>query len=315
MRIKAHSKASRISLGLWALSQVALLLGPWAFPARAEASWQGGIVMPGAKVTRLSSQFSFTEGPAVDTEGNIFFTDQPNNRIWKWSAQGGELTVFHESPGRANGLYFDHDGNLLACADLNNELWLIDRQGNVSVLVKLFAGKRLNGPNDLWVGRTGGIYFTDPFYKRPYWQRGPMEQDGQHVYYLASQQAEPIRLTHDLVQPNGVVGTPDGKRLYVADIGGRKTYVYDIQPDGLLANRQLFAPMGSDGMTLDKLGNVYLTGKGVTVFNAAGQKIEHIPINAGWTANVCFGGKDGQTLFITAQKSVYTLKMQVKGVK
>ena len=134
--------------------------------------------------------------------------------------------------GRANGLYFDSNGNLLACADLNNELWLIDKQGNVTVLVKLFGGKKLNGPNDLWVGSTGGIYFTDPFYKRPYWKRGPMEQDGQHVYYLGSQQKEPVRLTHDLVQPNGIVGTPDGKHLYVADIGDRKTYVYDIQPDG-----------------------------------------------------------------------------------
>ena len=140
-----------------------------------------------------------------------------------------------------------------------------------------------------------------------------MEQDGQHVYYLGPQRKDPVRLTHDLVQPNGIVGTPDGKRLYVADIGDRKTYVYDIQPDGVLANRQLFAPMGSDGMTIDNKGNIYLTGKGVTVFNAAGQKIEHIPIDAGWTANVCFGGKDGSTLFITAQKAVYTLQMRVKG--
>jgi gluconolactonase len=245
----------------------------------------------------------------------VFFTDQPNNRIWKWSAQNGQLTIFHENPGRANGLYFDSDGNLLACADQNNELWLIDKQGNVTVLVKLFAGKKLNGPNDLWVSRNGGIYFTDPFYKRPYWQRGPMEQDGQHVYYLPSQQQDPIRLTHDLVQPNGIVGTPDGKQLYVADIGDRKTYVYDIQADGTLANRQLFAPMGSDGMTIDNQGNVYLTGKGVTVFNAAGKKIEQIPIDTGWTANVCFGGKESNTLFITAQKAVYTLKMQVKGAQ
>jgi gluconolactonase len=313
MRIMGKMKKWQLGARLNTLAGIALILGLWASTAQAKDPWTGDIVIPGAKVTKLSSQYSFTEGPAVDAEGNVFFTDQPNNRIWKWSAQDGQLTIFHNNPGRANGLYFDSNGNLLACADLNNELWLIDKQGNVTVLVKLFGGKKLNGPNDLWVGSTGGIYFTDPFYKRPYWKRGPMEQDGQHVYYLGPQQKEPVRLTHDLVQPNGIVGTPDGKHLYVADIGDRKTYVYDIQPDGMLAHKQLFAPMGSDGMTIDNKGNIYLTGKGVTVFNAAGQKIEHIPIDAGWTANVCFGGKDGNTLFITAQKAVYTLKMRVKG--
>jgi gluconolactonase len=272
-----------------------------------------GIIAPGAKVKKLADVFKFTEGPAVDARGNVFFTDQPNNRIHKWSVDG-KLSIFHEKPGRANGLYFDKKGNLLACADLNNELWSIDMKGKVTVLVKGYKGKKLNGPNDLWLDRKGGIYFTDPFYRRRYWNRGPMEQDGQHVYYLYPDRKKLIRVTNDLVQPNGIIGTPDGRKLYVADIGARKTYVYNINADGTLSNKKLFCSMGSDGMTIDNEGNVYLTGKGVTVFNSAGEKIEHIDIEAGWTANVCFGGRDRQTLFITAQTSLYSVRMRVKGV-
>ena len=275
---------------------------------------KAGIIAPDAKVQKLSGGFKFTEGPAVDAQGNVFFTDQPNNRIHKWSVDG-KLSIFHDSPGRANGLYFNKDGNLLACADLNNELWLIDTNGNVTVLVKDYKGKKLNGPNDLWEDPKGGIYFTDPFYKRPYWNRGPIEQDGQHVYYFRPNGEKLIRVTNDLVQPNGIIGTPDGKLLYVADIRARKTYVYNINADGMLSNKKLFCSMGSDGMTIDNEGNVYLTGRGVTVFNSAGEKIEHIDIDAGWTANVCFGGEDRHTLFITAQTSLYSLRMRIKGVQ
>jgi gluconolactonase len=270
------------------------------------------IIAAGAKLERLAGGFGFTEGPAADAAGNVFFTDQPNNRIYRWSVDG-ELSVFHENPGRANGLYFDKDGNLLACADLNNELWQIDMQGRVTVLVKDYGGKKLNGPNDLWVERKGGIYFTDPFYSRTYWNRGPMEQDGQHVYYLTPDSSELIRVTTDLVQPNGIIGTPDGRLLYIADIVAGKTYVYRINTDGRLSHKTLFCSMGSDGMTIDNRGNVYLTGDGVTVFNPRGQEIEHIVVPASWTANVTFGGKDRQTLFITAQNSLYSLRMRVKG--
>jgi len=272
-----------------------------------------GIIASGAKVEKLAGGFKFTEGPAVDAEGNVFFTDQPNNKIHKWSVDG-KLSVFHDKSGRSNGLYFDKKGNLLACADLDNQLWSIDMKGKVTVLVKGYKGKKLNGPNDLWEDLKGGIYFTDPFYKRPYWNRGPIEQDGQHVYYLYPDRKKLIRVTEDLVTPNGIIGTPDGRKLYVADLGARKTYVYDVNADGTLSNKKLFCSMGSDGMTIDNEGNVYLTGRGVTVFNSAGKKIEHIDIDAGWTANVCFGGRDRHTLFITAQESLFAIRMRVNGV-
>ncbi|UCC96990.1 MAG: SMP-30/gluconolactonase/LRE family protein [Phycisphaerales bacterium] len=275
------------------------------------------IIAPGAQVEKLADGFSFTEGPAVDAQGNVFFTDQPNNRIHKWSVEGGgKLSTWHENPGRANGLYFDRKGKLLACADLNNELWSIDADGKVTVLVKDYKSKKLNGPNDLWEDPKGGIYFTDPLYKRPYWTRAPaMQQDGQHVYYLAPDRNSLVRVTEDLVQPNGIIGTPDGRYLYVADIGDKKTYRYRTNADGTLSDKTLFCSIGSDGMTIDNEGNIYLTGRGVTVFNSAGGQIEHIPIDAGWTANVTFGGKDRHTLFITAQKSVFALRTRVKGAK
>jgi gluconolactonase len=286
------------------------------------------IIAPGATLQKLSGEFSFTEGPACDSEGNVYFTDQPNDRIMKWSTEG-KLSTFMQPCGRANGLTFDAKGNLWACADEKNELWKISSSNGkrlselakadtnlVKVVAKTFDGKLFNGPNDVWIRPAGGIYFTDPYYKRPYWKRGPKEMD-ECVYFIPDDNGagKPVRVIDDLKQPNGIIGTPDGKTLYVADIGGGKTYRYAIQPDGSLKNKQLFCEMGSDGMTIDDQGNIYVTGKGVTVFAASGKQIEHIDVpEEAWTANVCFGGKDRHTLFITASKGFYSMRMQVKGV-
>jgi len=275
---------------------------------------QSASVVAGAKVTLLAGGFKFTEGPAADAEGNVFFTDQPNDRICRWSVDG-KLTDFMKPCGRSNGTFFDKEGNLWACADMNNELWKIDPQGKVTVVVKDYQGKKLNGPNDLWIAPNGAIYFTDPLYKRDYWTRDPaMQQDGQHVYYLSPDRKTLTRVATDLVQPNGIIGTPDGKLLYVADIGAKKTYRYAINTDGTLSDKTLFCSMGSDGMTIDNEGNVYLTGKGVTVFNPEGKQIDQIPISKGWTANVTFGGKDRDMLFITASDSLFAVKTRVRGV-
>ena len=272
------------------------------------------VLAAGAKVEKLAWEFKFTEGPAADANGNVYFTDQPNDRIMKWSVDG-KLSEHMKPCGRSNGLYFDGKGNLLACADEKNQLWSIAPDKQATVLVKDYEGKLLNGPNDLWVRPDGGVYFTDPFYKRPYWKRGPSEQDAPAVYFLSADRKRLVRVAGDLMQPNGIVGTPDGKRLYVADIRAGKTYAYDIQADGALANRKLFCPMGSDGMTIDDAGNVYLTGRGVTVFDKAGGKVEHIEVPERWTANVCFGGKDGRTLFITASTGLYAVRMKTKAAR
>lgn len=270
------------------------------------------VIAPGATLQTLAREFQFTEGPTADREGNVFFTDQPNNRILKWSVDG-RLSTFLQPAGRANGMYFAADGRLIACADENNELWAIATNGTHTVLAREFGGKRLNGPNDVWVHPDGAMYFTDPYYQRPWWAHTNAPQPSQQVYRLAADGQTLTKLTDDLRQPNGIIGTPDGKRLFVADIGARKTFVYDLAPDGSLTNKTLFCEMGSDGMTLDAEGNLYLTGRGVTVFDRHGKRIEHIAVPEGWTANVSFGGKDRRTLFITASRGLYAIEMKFPG--
>jgi len=271
-------------------------------------------VLADTGVHLVSRQFSFTEGASVDKRGNVFFTDQPNNRIWEYDVHG-RLSIFLEPAGRSNGMYFDGSGRLVTCADENEQLWAINPDKKVKVLLRDIGGKRLNGPNDLWIDARGGIYFTDPYYQRPYWTRTKPEMDGERVYYLAAGGLQARVVDSDLAKPNGIVGTADGKYLYVADIGAGKTYKYRINPDGSLSDRRLFVSQGSDGMTLDEWGDVYLTGDGVTVYDTTGRKIAHIAVPEPWTANLCFGGRDKKTLFITASEGLYIIRMRVRGVE
>jgi gluconolactonase len=280
----------------------------------APAYAQKSIVAPGATLQKLAGGFSFTEGPACDSKGNVFFTDQPNDKILEWHADTNRITTFLSPCGRSNGLCFDKEGYLWACADEENQLWVIAPSSRAMPVITHYQGKLLNGPNDVWVRPDGGMYLTDPYYQRPYWHRGPMELPCQGVYYLSPAHAALVLVVSDMRQPNGIIGTPDGKTLYVSDIGAGQTFVYGIEKDGSLTHKKLFCSMGSDGMTIDSAGDIYLTGRGVTVFDKTGKQILHIPINENWTGNVCFGGKDRHTLFITASTSVYTLKMRVHGV-
>jgi len=289
------------------------LAGGDAFISSAQsANVPSSVIAPGAKLEKLAGDFKFTEGPTCDKDGNVFFTDQPNNRIMKWSVDG-KLSTFLQPSGRANGMFFDANGNLIACADEKTELWSIATNGTHSVLAKEFDGKMLNGPNDVWVHPSGAMYFTDPYYQRPWWEHKQPPQPSQQVYRLAADHKTVTKFTDDLTQPNGIIGTPDGKRLFVADIGAKKTYVYDIAPDGSLTGRKLFCEMGSDGMTLDAEGNLFITGKGVFVFDKTGKQIEHIEVPESWTANASFGGKDHRTLFITASKGLYSIQMKFPG--
>jgi len=266
---------------------------------------------PNAKVEKLADGFKFTEGPTSDGQGNVYFTDQPSDRILKWSADG-KLSTFLEKSGRSNGLCFGPDGKLWACADEKNELWKIDTATKEHVVaVKDYGGKLLNGPNDVWVRPDGGAYFTDPFYKRSYWTRGPQEQAKNGVYYV-SPKGEVRLVDGDFDQPNGIIGTPDGKKIYVSDVRRRKVYVYDIATDGKLAKCQQFCDGVSDGMTLDSSGNVYLTGDKVYVYDKAGAKVAELAVPER-PSNLCFGGKDGKTLFITARQGLYSIRTRVTG--
>ena len=271
--------------------------------------WPQGnpVVAPGATVERIATGFGFVEGPAADADGALFFTDIPNERIHRWSPGSG-VTTFLEHSGGANGLRFDLDGNLVVCEMGNRRITTIAPHGEISVLADGFEGQRFNSPNDLWVDPKGGIYFTDPRFG----STDDQEIAGYHVYYISPDQMEIRRVADDLVRPNGVVGTPDGGRVYVADDGAGQTYVYTPSDDGSLTDKRLFVAQGADGMTMDELGNVYLTGQDITVYNPDGESIGSIAVPEA-PANLTFGGPDGHTLFITARASLYALAMSVSG--
>lgn len=298
-----------------------------------------GLIATDAQILNLGEGYSFTEGPAVDKDGNVFFTDQPNDIIYKWNASTGVITPFLDETGRSNGMAFDKDGYLIACADMYGELWKIAPDGSHTVLVDNYNGKMLNGPNDVWINPVnGGMYITDPIFPRGYWEDDdPRKQGwppthseqaeegkGGHVYYLAPGSSSLVRVTTQTEWdadswPNGVVGTPDGKKLYVNkwegdNMGG--TWVFDINADGTLSNMKKFVEMGGDGMSMDERGNIYISnGFGVVVFDPTGKELVRIFTGGGATNNV-FAGSDERTLFITGPvDKVNSLKMNVKGVE
>ncbi len=270
------------------------------------------LIADNAKLEKLADGFIFTEGPAPDSHGNVYFTDQPNDRILKWAVEG-KLSVFHDNPERSNGLYFYGDDELLACADMYNKLVSINMQDkSLNLLVDNFEGHPLNGPNDLWPDPKGGIYFTDPYYKRDYWERTEKDMDVHGVYYLKPDRKTLIRVDEEFGNPNGIIGTPDGSTLYVSDRTKKVTWSYDINEEGTLSNKTKFNDEGSDGMTVDYLGNVYLTTSGVSVYKPDGTHLGILEIPE-QPSNVCFGGPDMKTLFITARTSLYAIKMKVNG--
>lgn len=264
----------------------------------------------------------------------------------------GRLLRFLDPSGYSNGLSFDNDGNLIDCADERNELWSIaapfplhavdpnqafkPTDLAISVLIKSYdpvlkvlnpatGGKLLNGPNDVWVIPTGpqkgGMYIGDPLYPRSWWgalrpaNDTHSQQPGKFVYFLSPDRTTLTPVVTDLVMPNGLIGTPDGKKLYVSDVNARRTYSYTINSDGTLSGKTLFCNAGSDGMTIDSDGNVYTTNysarTGVGIYSKAGKLIDTIALSSG---NVCFGGKDGSILFICANREVYGVRMKTHRV-
>lgn len=264
------------------------------------------------EVKKLAGDFNFTEGPAVDSKGNVYFTDIPNNLILIWTIDN-KLDTFRLNSGRANGLYFDKDGNLLACEGEKGQISSTSPDGDYTSIATEFDGKRFNQPNDIWPDKKGGVYFTDPSYGA---DDTKLPQDGMHVYYIDPGHTSVIRVCDDFEKPNGVIGTPDGKILYVTDAQAKKTYKYDIQEDGSLANKSLFVNFGCDGMTIDKAGNVYLTTSGkkaVDIFSPTGELLESIEVPEK-PSNLCFGGKERNQLYITARTSIYRVDLDAEGV-
>jgi gluconolactonase len=266
------------------------------------------LVQPGAGLKKVADGFRFTEGPAADTGGDVYFSDIPNQRIWKWTWEDDSVAVYRENTGEANGLMFDARGRLVICEMGNKRVTRDDMSGTITVLADSWNCGRPNKPNDLWIDAKGGIYFSD-FNMGS----GAGADEGLQVYYILPDGEGVVRATDDLAAPNGLIGTPDGKTLYVTDPGAGKTFSYQIGPDASLSGKTLFCSQPADGMAMDQYGNLYLSGDtSISVFSPEGIKIEEIAM-PGRSTNLTFAGPDRKTLFITLGESVYRLGMAVRG--
>lgn len=279
------------------------LLLHWGGAAQAQSPFPAG-----AQPKKLAEGFKFTEGPIAGPDGRIYFSDIPNNRIHVHDPKSGETKVHREETGGANGLVWTSEGALLACEGRARRVSL-QKGDQVTTLVDAADGKKLNAPNDLVLDGEGGLYFSDPAYGlKPEDQEQPHEA----VYYATLAEGKARAVVTDFVRPNGLVFSPDKKTLYIADAGGGKTYAFDVTGAGQLANRREFAPIGSDGMTIDSLGRVYLTWKGdVWVFGSDGKELARLACPEG-PANCKLVGR---TLYITARTGFYAIEIDAESVK
>jgi gluconolactonase len=293
---------------LLSISLVATLLAPLTIVSADVSS----VVAEGAIFQPIAGEYRFTEGGTADANGDVYFSDIPENRIYRWNSSNGSVQLVTDKLNRPNGLSFSPSGDLMVCESGARRIVTITANNNIRNSANELNGLRFNSPNDLWLDPFGGVYFTDPRYGK---NRDDMEMDGEFVFYFRPGKNRATIVDRNLTRPNGITGTPDGKALYVADPGDNKTYVYQIEPNGGVSNRELFVERGSDGMTLDSRGNVYLTNEdSVWVYTPNGGLVSRLPLPDGARpTNVCFGGPARSTLFVTARNTAFTLAMKVTG--
>lgn len=282
-----------------------------------------GIMAEDAKVERVATGFKFTEGPVWDGS-SVLFTDIPADTIFRWTpnvagASEGKISAFRNPSGQANGLTLDAKKNLIACEHKTRR---VSRtvNGQAQTIAERFEGKRFNSPNDACFAADGALYFTDPIYGLPDSKLRELDYEG--VFRLAPD-GKITLLARDFVHPNGIALSPDGKRLYVADSDPNLSHirVFDVLADGTLANGKVFAVCKTeglknppDGLKVDKAGNVYTSAPGgVWVLAPSGTLLGLIPVPEN-TTNVAWGDADGKTLFITAQKSLYRVRLLAEGL-
>ena len=289
----------------------------------------------------VAATVAFTEGPTVDADGSVYFTDLDNNRILRMSPDG-DVSTFRQPGNHANGLIFDEQWRLIACegGDGSTAGPRITRTtmetGEVEVLVDRYEGKLLHRPNDVTIDGSGRIYFTD----RPEPEHGP-EHTGVHGVYRIDPDGtiERILTEPEVVRPNGIVISPDDTTLYVIETeqsegGPRNIRAFDLAADGTASNMRVFHDFypgrSGDGMTIDSEGNLYVaaglhrlrgtsetldTPCGVHVLSPAGERIEFIPIPEDTITNVAFGGPDLRTLYVTAGKTLFRVRTDVAGTR
>ena len=267
------------------------------------------IVPKDAKLQKVSTGHRFTEGPAWDYKGSLYWSDIPNQQILKLDAKG-TVSVFRKESGGSNGLMFDKKGRLIACEHGGRRVSRTKVDGSIETIADKYDGKKLNSPNDLVLGPDGSVYFTDPRYG----PRDNLEQDKECVYRIAPD-GKVTRVIDDTVKCNGIHLSPDAKTLYVADNGSATVRAYPLAKNGTVGKGRLFAKLPSrpDGMTVDAAGNLYMTvGRGVLILDAAGKALGTIETPER-PANCCFGGPDLKTLYITARTSLYRIQLNARG--
>ncbi|GEM_PF-317066 len=267
----------------------------------------------GAEVRELASDLVFTEGPVWvgDRKGHLIFSDIPANKLYRWDEDQG-LSVFRDPSQKVNGNSLDLQGRLLSCEHWGRKVSLTTVDGSSLPVVTEFQGKQLNSPNDILMKSDGSIWFTDPDYGL---EGRTKEQEGNFVYRLDPLTNRLNPVVKDFVKPNGLCFSPDESILYVADSGTpRHIRSFPVLPDGTLGEGSVFAAIdkgGPDGIRCDRHGNVWSSsGDGVQVFNASGSLMARVLLPKG-AANLCFGGADGRTLFITARNYLFSVETLV----
>ena len=282
------------------------------------------VIEDGAVLTRVNREdYVFTEGPANDRAGNIFFVDYKSNQIVRYSTVADRCEIWARNTRGSNGACFLLDGRLVSCRGEACDVVIWAQDGTVAqVLASHFYGRPFNGPNDLVVSRSGWIFFTEPNF------------DGRNhqpeAVYSISPTGELARIEAEISRPNGIILTPDEKTLIINGTTQRQVIALDLHENGSVRNRRVFAEVrdpnrqaypnypekwfGCDGMAVDRAGDLFVTcGAGVEVFNAGGKSIGVI-LTPEKPTNACFGGSDNCTLFITAQKSLYSVRCKVPGI-
>jgi gluconolactonase len=280
-----------------------------------------------AELERLGTGFTFTEGPLWNPGGFLLFSDMPGDVRRRWDPENGVTEVARPS-NKGNGMTFDLDGKLIVCEHVTSSVVRMDPDGTGSgreVLASHYGDKELNAPNDVVVKSDGAIYFSDPTYGRMpgFGLERDQDLDFQGVYRIPPGGGDAQLLVDDFGQPNGLCFSTDESLLYINDTERAHIRVFDVQPDGTIANSRVLAEnIGSgsleigdlvDGMKLDERGNIWVTGPGgVCVFDPNGEHIGtvEVPENVG---NLNWGGPDWNWLFIPASTSVYRIECKVSG--